>query len=72
MNISRCENKKNISSQLEKTLLDTMVSGAIDSSVIRIPKTTIVAYKNFTGNLKQLKFGAKMDEPVSKHVGIKY
>ncbi|EZA49996.1 Apolipophorins [Ooceraea biroi] len=56
--------------KLENALLDTMVSGAIDSSVIRIPKTTIAAYKDFTGNLKQLKFSARLDEPVSKHTSF--
>lgn len=47
-----------------------MVSGEIDSPIIKIPKTTIAAKKDFTGNRKQLKFSARMEEPVSKYVSI--
>jgi len=57
---------------MEKALLDAMISAAIESSVIRIPKTTIVAYKDFTGSTKQLRFSARVDEPVSKHVSYQY
>lgn len=55
---------------MEEALLDTVISGAIDSPVMKIPKTTIVAKKDFTGDRKQLKFNASMEEPVSEYVSF--
>ncbi|XP_070169221.1 uncharacterized protein Apoltp isoform X2 [Polyergus mexicanus] len=56
--------------KIEKALLDMMIYGAIDSPVMKIPKTTIAAKKDFTGNRKQLKFNARMEEPVSKYMSF--
>lgn len=47
-----------------------MVSGNIDSSVIKIPQTTITVKKDFTGDRKEVKFNASMEKPVLKHVKI--
>lgn len=58
------------SAQVEEALLDILISGAIDSHVMKIPKTTIVTKKDFSGDKKQLKFNASMEEPVSEHVGF--
>lgn len=49
-----------------------MVSGTIDSPVIKIPQTTIVVKKNFTEGMKEVKFNASMEKPVSKHVKYRY
>ncbi|XP_025074116.1 uncharacterized protein LOC105427375 [Pogonomyrmex barbatus] len=56
--------------QLEKTLTDIMVSGAIDSPIIKIPQAMIAAKKDFTGSKKQIMFKAKMEEPVSKYMSF--
>ncbi|EFN78662.1 Apolipophorins [Harpegnathos saltator] len=53
-----------------EALLDIVISGAIDSPMIKIPKTTIVAKKNFAGDRKELKFNASMEEPVSKYTSF--
>ncbi|XP_032670099.1 uncharacterized protein LOC116843644 isoform X1 [Odontomachus brunneus] len=56
--------------KIEKALLDTLISCAIDSPMMKIPKTTIVAKKDFTGDRKQLKFNANIEEPVSKYTSF--
>ncbi|XP_012534919.2 uncharacterized protein LOC105835859 [Monomorium pharaonis] len=56
--------------KLEQALLDGMISVAIDSPFMKIPKTTIGAKKDFTGDRKQVNFNARMEEPVSKHVSF--
>lgn len=56
--------------RLEQALLDMMVSGAIDSPVMKIPKTTVAATKNFTGEIKQVKFNARIEEPISKNISF--
>ncbi|XP_014467442.1 PREDICTED: uncharacterized protein LOC106740686 [Dinoponera quadriceps] len=56
--------------KMEEALLDALISGAIDSHVMKIPKTTIVAKKNFTGDRKQFKFNASMEEPVSEYTAF--
>nr|XP_012235380.1 PREDICTED: uncharacterized protein LOC105679739 [Linepithema humile] len=56
--------------KLENALLDMMISGAINASVIKIPKSTITVKKDFTGNKKQFKFSAGMEEPVSKYTSL--
>jgi len=53
-------------------LLDVMLSGAIDSPIMKIPKTTIAVKKDFTEDRKQVKLNARMEEPVSKHVTYRY
>jgi len=57
---------------LEQALLDVMVSGLIDSPIIKIPKITIVAKKDFAGKRKQIQLNAKMEHPVSKQVKYRY
>ncbi|XP_024879673.1 uncharacterized protein LOC112459670 [Temnothorax curvispinosus] len=58
------------SARLEHALLDMMLSGAIDSPVIKIPQTSIAVKKDFTGDRKKVKFNARMEEPVSKHISF--
>lgn len=47
-----------------------MASGAIDSPILKIPKTEIAIKKDFTRNNKEFKFSARMAEPVSKYVSM--
>lgn len=54
--------------RLEKALLDTFISAKIDSPIMKIPQTTIIAIKNFTEDTKKLKFNAKMEAPASKYI----
>ncbi|XP_025989321.2 uncharacterized protein LOC105195312 [Solenopsis invicta] len=56
--------------KVEQALFDGMISMAIDSPVIKIPKTMIAAKKDFTGDRKQINFNAKMEKPVSKHISF--
>ncbi|EGI63145.1 Apolipophorin [Acromyrmex echinatior] len=56
--------------KLEQALLDVMVSGLIDSPIIKIPKITIVAKKDFAGKRKQVQFNAKMEHPISKQISF--
>ena len=53
-------------------MFDGMVSVAIDSPIIKIPKTTIAAKKDFSGDRKQINFNAKIEKPVSKQVNCQY
>ncbi|XP_029160980.1 apolipophorins isoform X2 [Nylanderia fulva] len=56
--------------KMEKALLDMMITGAIDSPILKIPITTIAAKKDFTGSRKQIKFNAGIKEPVSKYTSF--
>lgn len=49
-----------------------MVSGAIDSPIMKIPYTNVAVKKDFTGDMKIVKLHASMNEPVSKQVKYRY